>query len=200
MDRKADLREPAPRRHSRRAAAALVLTGGMVAACTDPAEVSPPGPDEATMVIHSTSAMELPAPLMTRVTATLAGTAQVPCTNEAVEFAGGLRLEFRVRDLGDETWEVALMAQPTEVIGVGVGTGREYRVVGASQSRETLRHRERAVTAADFTLVALASPGAEIGRARVSSVQVHVTFDLGRDGMVEQVAVGDLLPGKECGP
>jgi hypothetical protein len=58
----------------------------------------------------------------------------------------------------------------------------------------------RAVTAADFTLVALASPGAEIVRARVSPVQVHVTFELGRDGMVEQVAVGDLPPGKKCGP
>lgn len=73
-----------------------------------------------------------------------------------------------------------------------------YRLEGAATGRLTTRGRDRTVTLADFRLVAVASPGVEVGRARVPPrVQVALAFIVTADGRLQAPEIDGVSIAKD---
>lgn len=174
--------------------ALLLGSACLSTACVDASARSPTAP-EGEPSAAAASAMDV-----TRMTATIEHTVRQPCTGQLVDLSGRLMLELRTRALGTDRSELRYTAESMDVTGEAQSGGGTYRLAGAATGRLTAHHGDRAVTAADFTLIAAASPGVAVGRARVPTrVEVTIAFPVSTEGGFEAPEIAGVYVGKECG-
>jgi hypothetical protein len=138
------------------------------------------------------------APLVSRVVVPLAVTVYDPCTAEVVALAGTINFEALATVIDNGQIELQFKTQVTDVAGSGLSTGSPYRLVGEAHG-VTTDSTDRAVTAADFALIATPSPGVEIGHAEAkpaTTIVLHVT--LSEDGLVERVDAESVFVEQRC--
>jgi hypothetical protein len=137
--------------------------------------------------------------LVSRTTAAVDHAVLHPCTAEIVDLVGQLRLEVLTRALDADRSELTTMIQATHVTGrVRSGDG-VYRVEGAARVQTTARHRDRAVTSADFRSIAIGPPGAQVHRANVSPlVRVTLSFPVPVAGKIFEATVDAVSFDQKC--
>jgi hypothetical protein len=116
-----------------------------------------------------------------------------PCTGELVQLSGEIRAVFltSTEESGDLVVRYAFEAPG--VHGEGETTGLDYLLLGEIHGISVGQHRDRAVTAADFEMLAQPSPGVEVSRA---SVTASFGFTIGFSGGIEQVSMNSLVVDK----
>jgi hypothetical protein len=138
-------------------------------------------------------------PAVSRLSVPLALAVFDPCAGELVEFGGALNFEALGTVLEDGQIALEFKVQATDVAGSGLSTGAPYRLVGQAHGVSTDPNRDRAVTAADFALLATSEPGAAIGRAHVKpAATISFRTTISEDGLVERLGVESVFVDQEC--
>ncbi len=149
-------------------------------------------------VVGTPASAAADAPAVSRLIVPVAATVYDPCTLEAVGFAGALNFEALATVVGDGEIELRFMVQATDVVGVGLSSGAPYRLVGEAHGVST-GSLERAVSAADFGLIATPSPGVDIGHAEAKpSTTIVFRLTLSEDGLVERASAESACTEQRC--
>jgi hypothetical protein len=176
----------------------LLVPALAAAACTVPQDAAVTAPGAVVLGVGAS------APIFTRATAAMEHTIVQPCTAELVDLSGALQVEVLARALDADRYEASYVVQATNVTGQAQPSEGRYRLEGAATGQMTLRHQERAVTVADFRLIATGAPGVDIGRARAAAgsqpgVQVTLGVSLSPDGRLKEAAVDAVTVDQKCG-
>jgi hypothetical protein len=138
-------------------------------------------------------------PAVTQISTPVALAAYDPCTGEFVELTGKVNFEALSTVLEDGQITLRFKVQATDVAGFGDSTGAPYRLVGEAHDVSTDQSGDRAVTAADFAVIATAQPGATVGRAHATAdatIGFHVT--LSQEGLVERLGIDSMFMDQDC--
>lgn len=128
---------------------------------------------------------------MTKTVVPVSKSVQDPCAGKGVLLSENLEAHFlsSFEESGDIVVRHAIQAAGVQ--GIGASSGASYLVVGQGHGTSLDRHGQRLVTAADFALIALATPGVEVHRVSVSTtlaltVQVDGTV---LDSLVDSIVI-----------
>jgi hypothetical protein len=176
-----------------RADAMVLATAVLAVGCADPS-----GPAWSTSETWWAAATET-ATTVTHVTLAIQQAVYYPCGDQIVDVSGHLSLELRSRAIDPERYELRYTAQMVNVTGRSQTGDGVYRVVGAVTGRVVGSHRDRAVTVADYSLLVLSSPGAEIGRTAVTpGFRVSIVFPISETGDLDVPFIEDVRIPKGC--